>query len=168
MKQGGQRAYVALGSNLGGPVRQVRSALAELDALEGVRLLEHSPLYRSPPLGPGTQPDYVNAVALLETTLDPHRLLDRLQAIEQRHGRERGVRWGPRTLDLDLLLYGEQRIASPRLRVPHPELGRRPFVLVPLYDIAPDLELPGLGPLADLLPALGAAGLALIDEDEDA
>jgi 2-amino-4-hydroxy-6-hydroxymethyldihydropteridine diphosphokinase len=168
MKQGGQLAYVALGSNLDGPVRQVRSALAELDGLEDVRRLAHSPLYRSPPLGPGGQPDYVNAVALLETTLDPHQLLDRLQAIEQRHGRERGVRWGPRTLDLDLLLYGGQRIVSPRLRVPHPELSRRPFVLVPLHDIAPDLELPGLGPLADLLPAPGEGELEPIGDEEDA
>lgn len=168
MTRGGQLAYVALGSNLDGPVRQVRSALAELDGLEDARLLAHSPLYRSPPLGPGGQPDYVNAVALLETTLDPHQLLDQLQAIEQRHGRERGVRWGPRTLDLDLLLYGAQRIASPRLHVPHPELGKRAFVLVPLHDIAPDLQLPGLGPLVDLLPAPGDGGLERIADDEDA
>ncbi len=162
-----QVAYVALGSNLARPVRQVRSALDELAALEGVRLRAHSPLYRSPPLGPPGQPDYINAVAVLEVTLDPHRLLDRLQAIERQHGRERGVRWGPRTLDLDLLLYGDMRIDSPRLKVPHPEMGGRSFVLLPLHDVAPGLELPGLGPLEDLLRTLDPGGLARIGDAED-
>lgn len=161
-------AYIGLGSNLELPARQLRGALAELDDLPNTRLIRHSPLYRSAPLGPAGQPDYVNAVALLQTTLGAHALLDALQAIEQRHGRVRGTRWGPRTLDLDLLLYGDQQIETPRLRVPHPQLHRRAFVLVPLRDIAPeDLDLPGLGRLVDYLPALSAHGLRLLGEGED-
>ena len=161
-------AFVGLGSNLERPARQLRVALGELGDLPGTQLIRHSPLYRSAPLGPAGQPDYVNAVALLQTTLDAFALLDALQAIEQRHGRVRGVHWGPRTLDLDLLLYGDQEIDSPRLRVPHPQMHRRAFVLVPLHDIAPGLDLPGLGPLVDYLPAASGHGLQLLAESEDA
>lgn len=162
-----QTAFVGLGSNLGRPVSQVRAALCELDALQETRLMQQSSLYRSPPLGPAGQPDYVNAVARLETRLAPHALLDRLQDIEQQHGRVRGKRWGPRTLDLDLLLFGDRRIASERLRVPHPEMARRPFVLFPLSEIAPDLTLPGIGPLALLLRDLPSEGLRRLPEDDD-
>jgi 2-amino-4-hydroxy-6-hydroxymethyldihydropteridine diphosphokinase len=102
-------------------------------------------------LGPPGQPDYVNAVAMLKTSLDAYALLDRLQALEQRHGRQRGERWGARTLDLDLLLYGHDSIDSPRLQVPHPQMLQRAFVLVPLFELAPDVVLPGLGPLADAM-----------------
>lgn len=147
-------AYIGLGSNLHRPAQQLRAALQELDDLPGTRLIRHSTLFESTPLGPPGQPDYVNAVAMLATSLDAHSLLDRLQAVEQRHGRERGERWGPRTLDLDLLLYGEDRIDSPRLQVPHPQMLQRAFVLVPLFELAPELELPGLGPLADAMPGV--------------
>lgn len=144
--------FIGLGSNLDRPEQQVRRALDELDAVPKTRLAGYSPLYGSRPFGPAGQPDYVNAVARLETSLDAHGLLERLQAIELDHGRVRGERWGPRTLDLDLLIYGDQLIDTPALQVPHPQLRWRAFVLVPLYDLAPDLELPGLGPLIDYLP----------------
>lgn len=149
-----QRAFIGLGSNLDDPVRQVRSALAELADLPRTRLLRHSSLYRSPPMGPSGQPDYVNAVALLETALEPIELLDALQAIEAAHGRRRELRWGPRTLDLDLLIYGELCLDHPRLLLPHPGIGERAFVLVPLAEVAPELEIPGRGPVAALAAAV--------------
>ncbi|MGB5464587.1 MAG: 2-amino-4-hydroxy-6-hydroxymethyldihydropteridine diphosphokinase [Sedimenticolaceae bacterium] len=152
-------AFVGLGSNLGKPVAQVREAMRELDELPHTRRISQSRLYHSSPLGPAGQPPYVNAVAMLHTTLDPGALLAGLHDIEQRHGRLRNERWGPRTLDLDLLLYGDQQIETPRLRVPHPELHRRDFVLVPLFDIAPDLYLPGLGPLADYVESAAQRAL---------
>ena len=145
-------AFIGLGSNLDRPEQQVRRALGELDAVPETRLTGCSPLYGSRPFGPVGQADYVNAVASLETSLGAQALLERLQAIELDHGRVRGERWGPRTLDLDLLIYGDQLIDTPTLQVPHPQLRRRAFVLVPLYDLAPDLVLPGLGPLVDYLP----------------
>ena len=159
MSVAGVPAFVGLGSNLDEPVAQLRRALLELAEIPHTRLIERSPLYGSTPLGPPGQPNYVNAVAMLETSLDAHSLLDELQAVEQRHGRERADRWGPRTLDLDLLLYGDALIDSPRLQVPHPQMHRRAFVLVPLHDLAPDLELPGLGPLLDYLPDMQEPGL---------
>lgn len=152
MSAGGVAAFIGLGSNLGEPERQIRRALLELDGLEGSRLAGHSSLYGSSPVGPPGQPDYVNAVARLDTSLEPHALLEALHAIERSHGRVRGERWGARTLDLDLLVYGDRQINTAVLQVPHPQLHLRAFVLVPLYDLAPDLELPGLGPLADYLP----------------
>lgn len=145
------RAYIGLGSNLGRPAQQIRRASAELGALPETRLERASSLYVSAPLGPPGQPDYVNAVAALCTGLPPLRLLDELQAIECRHGRVRGERWGSRTLDLDLLLYGERVIDSPRLTVPHPHLAERRFVLQPLHEVAPGLRLPDGRPVADLL-----------------
>lgn len=145
-------AYIGLGSNQDQPVRQVRTACRELASLPATRLLACSPLYKSAPLGPPDQPDYINAVAALETGLAPSVLLTELQALEVRHGRVRGaLRWGPRSLDLDLLLYGNAVIDTPDLRVPHPGLPERVFVLYPLVDIAPDLEAPGLGPVKLLL-----------------
>lgn len=137
------RAYIGLGSNLDHPERQLRSAVEALAGIPRTRVLAVSPFYLTPPLGPANQPDYVNAVAALETTLPPLELLDALLAVEAAHGRTRdGERWGPRTLDLDLLLYGEEVIDHPRLTVPHPGLALRAFVLLPLADIAPDLVLP--------------------------
>jgi 2-amino-4-hydroxy-6-hydroxymethyldihydropteridine diphosphokinase len=103
-------------------------------------------------MGPQDQPDYINAVAVIDTNLSAFALLDALQAIEDAHGRTRGMpRWGPRTLDLDVLLFGNATIDSPRLKVPHPRIAERPFVLRPLYEIAPDLTIPNLGPVAELL-----------------
>lgn len=129
-------AYVALGANLGDAAKALREALAALNALPGVRLRRASSLYRTAPVD-ASGPDYLNAVAEIATTLSAPALLDALQAIEQVAGRERPYRNAPRTLDLDLLLYGDARIDSTRLTVPHPRMGERAFVLVPLAEIAP-------------------------------
>lgn len=137
-------AFIGLGSNVGEPVAQVRAALGALDRLPDSRLQVASPLYQSQPMGPQDQPDFINAVAWLTTALAPHALLDELQQIETAAGRQRnGQRWGPRPLDLDLLLYGDARIANERLTVPHPGVAERPFVLRPLADIAGDRAIPG-------------------------
>ena len=144
-------ACVGLGSNLDDPRGQVSRALAALATLPGCRLIAQSALYRTPPMGPPGQPDYVNAVAMLETTLLPHALLDALQGIERQHARQRDVRWGPRTLDLDVLTFGGLRLHDARLTVPHPGIANRAFVLVPLAELAPALDIPGLGPVAGLL-----------------
>jgi 2-amino-4-hydroxy-6-hydroxymethyldihydropteridine diphosphokinase len=160
---GAVAAFIGLGSNLDDPPAQLRQAFAELAMLPSSALTGRSPLYRSDPIGPPGQPDYVNAVVRLDTELAPEDLLDALQAIEQAHQRRRDVRWGPRTLDLDLLLYGEQCIASERLQVPHPHMHQRAFVLYPLADIAPTLHLPALGNLADLLAACPRQGLERLD-----
>ena len=144
------RVHLGFGSNLDDPVRQVQTALAEIGALPGVALVRCSSLYRTAPLGPAGQPDYVNAVAACDTTLEAHALLDALQAIEAAHGRVRAERWGARTLDIDILLYGDEVIADDRLTVPHPELAAREFVVLPLFEIAPELVIPGRGPLRAL------------------
>ena len=162
--------FVGVGSNLADPCRQVTVALHELADLTATRLIASSSLYRSPPLTgpdvPRDQPAYINAVAHLETALAADSLLDALQALEARHGRVRGgERWGPRTLDLDILLYGAQRIDTPRLRVPHAGLAARSFVLHPLAEIAPDLDIPGLGPLRELLARCPTVGLERLADD---
>ncbi|MBS0968929.1 2-amino-4-hydroxy-6-hydroxymethyldihydropteridine diphosphokinase [Chimaeribacter arupi] len=137
------RVYLALGSNLAQPLDQVNAALAALDALPQTRRVACSSFYRSTPLGPQDQPDYLNAVVALDTTLLPETLLDATQAIEQQQGRVRKAeRWGPRTLDLDMLLYGDQVINTPRLTVPHYDMMNREFMLYPLAEIAPDLVFP--------------------------
>lgn len=137
-------AFIGLGSNVGEPVAQVRAALGALDRLPDSRLHAASALYQSHPMGPQDQPDFINAVAWLTTALAPHALLDELQQLEGAAGRQRdGQRWGPRPLDLDLLLYGDARIADERLTVPHPGVAERPFVLRPLADIAGDRVIPG-------------------------
>ncbi|MCP3663323.1 MAG: 2-amino-4-hydroxy-6-hydroxymethyldihydropteridine diphosphokinase [Gammaproteobacteria bacterium] len=143
--------YVALGSNLSDPEFQVRSAANELNEVDGIEVLALSNLYLTPPMGPEGQADYVNGVAALRTTLDPHSLLDALQTIEQFHHRRREVRWGPRTLDLDILLYGNQNIDTPDLVIPHPGIPLRAFVLYPLYEMNPYLQLPGLGKISSLI-----------------
>jgi 2-amino-4-hydroxy-6-hydroxymethyldihydropteridine diphosphokinase len=146
------RVYIGLGSNLDQPERQVQLALEALAELPETVVTAHSSLYRSEPLGPPGQPDYINAVAALETGLSPLDLLAALQGIEARQGRVReGERWGPRPLDLDILLYGEQVSDDPRLTLPHPGLYERNFVLYPLAEIAPGLSIPGKGPLEVLL-----------------
>ena len=144
-------AYVGLGSNLENPIQQVSDALIELNEIPQTRLLKQSQLYRSDPVGPPGQPDYINAVALLETALEPLDLLDALQSIENAHQRKRIQHWGPRTLDLDLLLYADQQIDLERLQVPHPHMTEREFVLYPLAEIAPEIELPNGIPLQQLL-----------------
>jgi len=136
-------AYIGLGSNLETPAEQIKTAITDLQSLPATQLLKISSLYASPPMGPQDQPDYINAVALLDTTLSAHELLDALQAIEQRHGRQRKRHWGERTLDLDILLYGQQMIEDERLSVPHPGLTQRAFVIYPLLEIAGDISIPG-------------------------
>lgn len=135
-------AFIGLGSNLQEPTTQLAKAVAELAALPNTTLVAQSPFYASRPVGPQDQPDFVNGAVWLRTKLAPHTLLDQLQAIEQAHGRERLKHWGPRTLDLDLLVFGNQTLDDDRLTVPHRELPNRDFVLQPLLDLKPDLTLP--------------------------
>ncbi len=136
-------AYIGLGSNLEAPAEQIKTALTDLQSLPATQLLKTSSLYASPPMGPQDQPDYINAVALLDTSMSAHELLDALQAIEQQHGRQRKRHWGERTLDLDILLYDQQMIQDERLSVPHPGLTQRAFVIYPLLEIAGDISIPG-------------------------
>lgn len=144
-------AYVGVGSNLHGPARQVEIAAALLADIPDTRLIATSSLYRSGAFGGIEQPDFVNAVAAVITTLSPADLLGELQAIENRQGRERGeTRWGPRVIDLDLLVYSREKIEDPELTVPHPGIRERNFVLLPLGEIAPDLVVPGLGGVASI------------------
>ncbi len=145
------RVYIGLGSNLDEPMRQVREALQELESITRTRVVSRSSLYRSDPVGPPDQPDYVNAVAALDTGLAPEELLDALQALEQAHQRVRKIHWGPRTLDLDILLFGERVIATERLTVPHAWMLERNFVLWPLAEIAPELCLPDGSALSEHL-----------------
>lgn len=152
-------AYIGLGSNLEDPINQVRTAFEELDSIELTRLIKHSSIYRSDPVGPPGQPDYINAVAEIETQLAPMPLLRALQTIEQDHRRVRLERWGPRTLDLDLLVYADQQINEPDLIVPHIMIAERSFVLYPLSEIAPDLKIPGLAPMSELLEKSSEKGL---------
>lgn len=153
-----ERAYIGLGSNLAEPAEQLRQALAALQQLPSTCLAAVSSFYVSDSLLPG-QPRYSNAVAALDTELQPLQLLDALQAIELDQGRERVERWGPRTLDLDILLFGQRLIDEPRLRVPHYQMHLRAFVLYPLAEIAADLELPDGRPLGELLAACPFEGL---------
>ena len=144
-------AYVGIGSNLDRPTRQVETALNLLDGIPRTRLFGRSSLYRSAPFGGIEQPEFVNAVAALLTTLEATELLAALHDIEQRQGRERdGARWGPRVLDLDLLAYADVVLDQPGIILPHPGIAERNFVLLPLGEIAPDLVIPGLGRVANL------------------
>lgn len=156
-------AYVALGSNLGDSRQHVLDAMAALGQLPETRLLANSRLYRTPPWGMLDQPAFVNAAVLLDTALAPHDLLDHLLAIERAHGRQRaGERWGPRTLDLDLLHMPGVTLADVRLTLPHPRIAERAFVLLPLHELAPDLLLPGQGRVATLLAAVDRSGCAVL------
>jgi 2-amino-4-hydroxy-6-hydroxymethyldihydropteridine diphosphokinase len=153
------RAFVGLGSNLDDPPAQVMRALDELDSIPVTRLLQRSSLYRSAPWGMVEQPSFVNAVAEIETCLSAHALLQALLSIEQAHGRDRrGERWGPRTLDLDLLAYADLRIDEPGLVVPHPRLAQRAFVLMPLAEIAADFVLADAGTARQLLACVDRGG----------
>jgi len=156
-------AFVGLGANLDNPLQQVTQAISELDAIEHTRVLAASSLYRSAPVGYADQPDFINAVAKLQTGLSPRRLLDALHVIENRHGRRRSVRNAPRTLDLDLLLYGELVVREEDLILPHPRMHERAFVLLPLVEIAPDASLPGYAPLAQLLAQVDRSGVNKLD-----
>lgn len=147
-------AYVAIGANLGNPVEKVQAAIHNLELLPHTRLLRASSLYLTAPMGLSGQPDFINAVAALETHLSPHEMLEALLAEEQRQGRVRSIANAPRTLDLDLLLHGETVVNTPHLTLPHPRLHLRAFVLVPLAEIAPDLNIPDRGSVAAWLPAV--------------
>ncbi|HUG24842.1 2-amino-4-hydroxy-6-hydroxymethyldihydropteridine diphosphokinase [Piscinibacter sp.] len=155
-------ACIGLGANLGNPQAALRAALDDIARLPGSVLLATSPIYRTAPVD-ATGPDYLNAVALLRTALTPHALLAALQRIEHAHGRERSHRNAPRTLDLDLLLYGDERIESPALTLPHPRLHQRAFVLRPLADVMPAGVIPGLGPIADWLPRVADQRIERLD-----
>ncbi|MDN4501883.1 2-amino-4-hydroxy-6-hydroxymethyldihydropteridine diphosphokinase [Alteromonadaceae bacterium BrNp21-10] len=152
--------YIGLGSNLSQPVDQLQQALVAIDQHPQIQLLNTSSFYSSCPMGPQDQPDYVNAVAAIQTTLAPLALLDALQAIENQQGRQRiDGRWTARTLDLDILLFGNQEINNPRLQVPHYGLAQREFVLYPLAEIAPDLIIPPGQSLQTLVAACAPNGL---------
>ncbi|MGN6321818.1 MAG: 2-amino-4-hydroxy-6-hydroxymethyldihydropteridine diphosphokinase [Dyella sp.] len=153
------RAYVALGSNLGDSRQHLLDAIEALAALPQIAVIARSRIYRTPPWGVTDQPDFLNAVLALETTLPPHDLLDALLAIERAAGRQRsGERWGPRTLDLDLLHVAGQTINDERLTLPHPHIADRAFVLLPLHDVAPELDIPGQGKVVELLRNVDAQG----------
>jgi len=155
-------AVVALGSNLDDPEDHVRRAFADLARLPETWLTGRSALYRTAPVGYADQPPFVNACAKLETRLSPRALLDHLLAIEKRHGRARGIPNGPRTLDLDIVLYGGATIAEPGVSVPHPRAHERAFVLAPLVDVWPEAEIPGKGKANELLAAVGQEGVERI------
>ncbi len=149
-------AYIGVGSNLDQPVQQVLDAKQALQQLSETDLIKFSTLYVSSPMGPQDQPDYINAVAELKTTLSAHQLLERLQAIETQQGRVRKQHWGARTLDLDILLYGDQQINTADLVIPHIGITQRAFVLFPLQEIAPEVDIPGYGKLSELFNACPA------------
>lgn len=157
------RVYIGLGSNLEDPKAQILTAIEDIRAIQQTSLVELSSLYRSPPMGPQDQPDYINAVVGVETELPPHALLDALQQIEQKHGRIRKRHWGERTLDLDILLFADKVIQDTRLTVPHPGIAERAFVLYPLAEIAPDLQIPGLGSLAEIQAGCPPDGLQQVE-----
>jgi 2-amino-4-hydroxy-6-hydroxymethyldihydropteridine diphosphokinase len=158
--------YIGLGSNLGGmlasPMQNIVSAIQALGEIQSTQMISASSFYESNPVGPQDQDDYINAVVKLETELDATALLDCLQAIEHKHGRERTQHWGPRTLDLDILLFGDQIIHSERLTIPHAEISNRPFVLVPLAEIEPDCFIPEKGLVSDLITKIDQAGLKVV------
>jgi len=158
------QAFIGLGSNLENPLAQVRRAFAELTQLPSSRLLQTSNLYSSHPVGPA-QPDYINAVAELETQLAPLELLEALQAIELAHNRLRLEHWGPRTLDLDILLFDDLQITSERLTLPHPFMRQRNFVMQPLFELAPELVLPCGQSVAQICRQLGSDGLQVLAEE---
>ena len=157
-------AYIALGSNLENPGLQLQRAVDDIDSLPEIEVSGCSRLYISEPVGPEGQPDYCNAAVRVETTLTPLALLDAMQSIENDHGRVRTVRWGPRTLDLDIILFGHEVIESERLTVPHYQMHVRNFVLCPLLDIQPDLTLPSRKPVEELLKEMGTSGLEVMAE----
>ncbi|MFP2516294.1 2-amino-4-hydroxy-6-hydroxymethyldihydropteridine diphosphokinase [Buttiauxella agrestis] len=155
-------AYIALGSNQASPLEQVTHALDAIATIPQSRVVAISSFYRTPPLGPQDQPDYLNAAVALETELSAEDLLTHTQRIELEHGRVRKAeRWGPRTLDLDIMLFGNLTIATPTLTVPHYDMKNRAFMLVPLLEIAPDSAFPGGQRVADVLKHLSQDGISL-------
>ena len=160
-----ERVYIGLGSNLDDPLAQLNNAVVALKTISDTAVLGCSPVYRSAPLDYDNQPDFLNAVCELQTGLSATSLHQQLQIIEHQQGRVReGRRYGPRTIDLDLLLYGRQQLNEPDLIVPHPRLHQRAFVLYPLSDLAPDLQIPGHRSLAQLMAGCRDQVLNIIDE----
>lgn len=151
--------FIGLGSNLAEPVAQIESAITALNDADEITVVARSSLYSSPPMGPQDQPDYINAVVEIDTTLFAHHLLDALQAIEQQQGRVRERHWGERTIDLDLLVYGNNILDDERLQVPHPGISARSFVLYPLAEIATDIAIPTMGKIEQLLKDCPRDGL---------
>ena len=164
-----ERVFIGLGSNLGDSPSLLRTAARQIAALPQTRCLQGSGFYRSPAWGGIEQPDYTNAVLEIETALTPFELLGCLLAIERGNGRIRQdeQRWGPRALDCDILLYGQRRLQSEALTVPHPRMAGRAFVLLPLAEIAPDLALPGIGALSSLIPHLQDVNLVRLEQGFD-
>ncbi|MFF9625340.1 2-amino-4-hydroxy-6-hydroxymethyldihydropteridine diphosphokinase [Streptomyces griseosporeus] len=160
--QNPQRAVIALGSNLGNRLENLQGAVDALEDTPGVRVKAVSPVYETEPWGvdPGSQPSYFNAVVVLKTTLPPSSLLERAHAVEEAFHRVRDERWGPRTLDVDIVAYASVVSDDPQLTLPHPRAHERAFVLAPWHDVDPEAQLPGRGPVADLLGALGREGVA--------
>lgn len=160
-------AFIGLGSNLADPLKQLQQALAAIDEAQGIELVSCSSYYASQPMGPQDQPDYVNAVCELRTTLTPQALLEAMQTIELEQGRERkDERWGPRTLDLDILLYDNLQIATETLTIPHYGMKEREFVLYPLAEIAADLVLPCGESLKSVLNTCAVNGLQQIQQSD--
>ncbi len=157
-------ACVALGANIGDPLRQIEAGFSALSALPGTRLIARSSLYRSAPVGYADQPDFINAVAMIETTLAPHALLDAVLNIERVNGRVREFPNAPRTLDLDIVLYGDLALQEPGLTIPHARMLERAFVMVPLAEIAPDTVVPGRGKISDLVAHVDAGGVAQLQK----
>ncbi|MCB1663015.1 MAG: 2-amino-4-hydroxy-6-hydroxymethyldihydropteridine diphosphokinase [Pseudomonadales bacterium] len=154
--------YIGLGSNLNDPAAQLRRALHQLQQLPKSQFLALSKIYQSSPIGPENQPDYLNAVVLVNTQLSPEQLLDYLQHIERLQRRIRTIHWGPRTIDLDILLFGQQQIHTDRLTIPHSQMHLRDFVLIPLLDISPNLILPNGVTLIELAKSANQSGLQAI------
>ncbi len=160
-------AYIGLGSNLSDPQAQVTSALQELNSIPDTHVLKASSLYVSKPMGPSDQPDYVNAVAKISTSLSPEQLLDKLQGLEQAHRRKRdGKRWGPRTLDLDIILFGDLQMETKSLQIPHYGVAEREFVLIPLQELQANLIIPGKGAIEGLISKLPAYELKKLNNNE--
>jgi 2-amino-4-hydroxy-6-hydroxymethyldihydropteridine diphosphokinase len=159
--------YIAIGSNLGDSLETASAACRAVDQLADCQLLKQSCWYQSKAIGPGEQPDYINGVIRISTSLQPLALLDALQAIEESFGRTRSVKWAPRTLDLDILLYGNEVISTDRLTVPHPEMHRRNFVIYPLHELNPKLVLPNGTAISTLLTSVSATGLDKLDDNAE-
>lgn len=160
-----RKAVLALGANLGEPIQALRGAVAALAATPGIRVIACSHAYRTDPVGGPQQPAYVNAVLIVQTSLAPVELLDLAQAIEQDWGRVRDIRWGPRTLDIDLISMDDLMVSEDRLTLPHPRAHERAFVLMPWLEIDPEACLPGIGPIAELVAGMDGSGVERMDLD---
>ncbi|MDH3903906.1 MAG: 2-amino-4-hydroxy-6-hydroxymethyldihydropteridine diphosphokinase [Xanthomonadales bacterium] len=161
------KAWLGLGSNLRNPVAQLKDALGRLGSAEGIKALRTSCLYRTPPWGDEQQDDFINAVVQIETSLIPVALLGVLQSVENAMGRQRsGRRWGPRLIDIDLLLYGDQQFQSDELEIPHPRMHERAFVLMPLCELDASVEIPGHGTAGGLLERLDCSGIFCLNDGE--